>query len=84
MCPGNGVRLPRLFQNLPLELQLGHLAPQPGRLEPLIGAERGRPIGPLTALGRDPVPQRLVVDPQLAGHITDTAPAVQEQLRGPS
>src|SRR3712207_5367537 len=76
-------RRPRLFQDLPLELQLGDLAPQPGQLEPLIGAERGRPFGPLTARGRDPVPQRLVVDPQLAGHVTDAAPAVQHQLRGP-
>src|SRR4051812_137084 len=75
-------RRPRLFSRSPARVQLGDLAPQPGQLEALIGAERGRPIGSLAALGGDPVAQRLVVDPQLAGDLPDAAPAVQHQLRG--
>ena len=50
--------------------QLRDLASQPGQFEPLIGTERGRTVGPLPTLGRHPVAQRLVVDPQLARHIT--------------
>jgi hypothetical protein len=39
------------FQDLPLEFQLGDLAPQARQLHPLIGTECGRPIGSLAALG---------------------------------
>src|SRR5215204_4194254 len=84
--PRSPARLPSeedrgFFQDLPLEFQLGDLAPQPRQLQPLIGGERGRPIGSLPALGGDPVAQRLVVDPQLACDLPDAAPAVENQLR---
>jgi hypothetical protein len=62
-----------LLQDPPLVFQLGELAPRVRQLHPLIGTERGRPVGSLAALGGHPVAQRLVSTP--------SSPATSRMLR---
>src|SRR5439155_25629971 len=72
--------LGRLAENLLLQLQLSDLLAQPAQLLPLVGADLAAVItaaGPGLLSGVDPVPQGLVVHPELTADIT------QRPARGP-
>ena len=77
-----GPRANRGISGSPARVPASRPCAATGPAPPLIGGQRGRSLGPLSALGGDPIPQRLVIDPQLGGHLADAAAAVEHQLRG--
>jgi hypothetical protein len=80
-APSPWRRRPRLFQDLFLKFQLGDPATQPGELGPLVTTDRSTRRRAFPPQRGDPVAQRLVIDVEFPGDLTDRPVPVDHEHR---